>query len=484
MAGPWEKYQAQAVPDSPKPWEKFTAIKEESRTLPANAGLANFAASVAGLPADTIQNAINLIRATQGTVAGQFGLTDWMPPRLKGSPGTSEWIKEKLRGTGMAGLSPDSPAKSSLEQAQFDLVSRGGFIPGGAIPAAGSMAAERFLGPEWAGVGALAPQAAITAYNAARAPSLARQESQNTVRDETFRQGREAGYVVPPSAAGAGVTSNILESFGGKAATGQKAVSVNQKVTDALARKEAGLPPNAAISVDALEARRKVLAEPYREVAKLSKDAAGTLEKLKETRNEATQYFREYDSTQRVAALKKANRLKADAAGMETQLESIALQHGMPDLIPELRAARVAIAKTHDVERALNVGTGSVSAPVLGRMVDKGKPVSGGLEVAGRFQQAFPHFMREGEKVTSPEVSATNIMAAGALGYGGYQALGLPGVAAAGIPFLRGGARAGLLSSPVQNALLPNYGPAVTPAPSPLLLYQLGLLEQPPSKQK
>lgn len=477
MAGPWEQYQAKSVPDSSKPWENFT--EEKSKTLPANAGLANFAASVAGLPADTGQNAINLIRAIQGTAAGAMGLTDWMPPLLKGSPGTSEWIKEQLRKTEQPGLSPDNPSKSPMGQAQFDLVARGGFVPGGAIPAIGSMVAEKQLGPEWAGVGAMVPQAGITAYNAARAPSLAAQESQNAVRDQTFRAGREAGYAVPPSAVGGGPVSSVVESFGGKAATGQKFAINNQQTTNALARKEAGLPDNAAISVDALEARKNVLSAPYRDVAALSKEASDSLSKLREARSSATQYYREFDATQRVASLKRAQKFRNDALNLEMKLEQIAVQHNMPDLIPELRAARTAIAKVHDVERALNVGTGDVSAPILGRMVDKGRPVSGGLEVAGRFQQAFPHYMREGEKVPSPDVSATNLMASGMLGYGGFQTMGEMGLLAAALPFLRGGARSALTTSPVQNAITPSYGPALNTAPAPQLLYQLGILQQP-----
>lgn len=453
------------------------AQTKPTMTLPANAGLANFGASVLGLPMDTVQNAYNLFKA--GIGVAQNKLTGAEPlPLTTGLPGTSESIRNALRATGEPGLSPDNPApNSALGRLQFDLTSRGGFIPGGALPAVGSMVAEKTLGPEYAGVGSLLPQAAITAYNAVRAPGLARKESENAVRDQTFSEGREAGYVVPPSAAGGGTLSNIVESFGGKAATGQKAVAENQKVTDALARKEAGLPEHAAISVDALKARRNVLAEPYREVAAINKSAADMLEKLKEMRNESTQYFREYDASQRVAALKKAQKLQGEANGIETQLEEIAKQANRPDLIADLRAARRDIAKTHDIERALNVATGSVSAPVLGRLVDKGRPVSGGLEVAGKFQQAFPHFMREAEKVGSPDVSATNVMAAGALGYGGYQALGLPGLLAAGVPFLRGGARTALLSSPAQNALLADYSGMRT-APTPQLLYQLGILAQ------
>ena len=450
---------------------------EKTSTLPANAGLANFAASVAGLPMDTLTSAYNLFKSGMGVA--QHKLLGTEPPELtKGLPGSSESIRNLLRSTGQPGLSPDNPSQTPVGRAQFDLMSRGGFVPGGAIPAVGSMVAEKVGGPEWAGVGALLPQAAITGYNAVRAPSLARQEAQNAVRDKTFSDGREAGFVVPPSAAGGGSVSNVLESFGGKAAMGQKAAIKNQEAMNVLARKELGLPKMSPLSVETLKNLRDKLASPYREVAKIDQEAATALEKLKQVRFDANAQHKFYNHTPNPEVLAKAKALDTEAARLESYLEGIAANAGKANLVSELRDARKQIAKTYDVERALNVGTGDVSAPTLGRMVDQGKPLSGGLGVAGRFQQAFPHFMREGQKVPSPDVSATNLMASGMLGYGGFQTMGLPGTLMAGLPFLRGGARSALLSGPAQNALLPSYNPALTPAPSPQLLYQLGILEQ------
>lgn len=462
------------VVDAPR----YELVEDGGKPLPANAGLASFGATAAGLPVDTVEKVLNLGRAAQGAVAGAMGKTEWMPPLLSGSVGGSEWIKAQLRKTGEPGLSPDDPSQTKLGKAQFDLTARGGFLPHGFLPAAGSMLAEEAGGPEWAGVGTMAPQASMTAYNTARAPSLARQESKNAVTDKTLREGREAGLVAPPSETGGGFFSNIVESFGGKAATGQKAAIKNQDVTTDLARKHAGLPENSAISVEALKARRRVLSEPYRELRDISPKVSSTLDDLQDTRAEATGYWQEYSRQGTMASLREARKLDSKADALESNLEQAAVAAGKPDLVQRLRAARADIAKTHDVERALNVGTGDVSAPVLGRLVDQGRPLSGGLGVAGRFQQAFPNLMREAEKVPAPDVSATNLMASGMLGYGGFQTMGLPGLAMAAIPFARGGARAGLLSGPVQNAMMPNYAPFQT-APDVQLLMQLGLLPPP-----
>jgi hypothetical protein len=367
-----------------------------------------------------------------------------------------------------------------MGRAQYDLMSRGGFIPGGALPAVGSVVAERTLGPEWAGVGAMAPQAAITGYNALRAPSLQRQEAENAVRDSTLREARKEGYVVPPSSSGGGFLSRRLESIGGKAAVGQQAAAKNQKITNEIARRELGLPKMSPLSEEALNNLRTKLAAPYREVARIDQEAASALEKLKQVRFDANAQHKFYNHTPNPEVLAKARSLDAEAARLESYLEGIASNAGKVNLVDELRRARTQIAKTYDVERALNIGTGDVAARSLGKALDKGKPLSGGLATAGRFAEAFPSYAREGATIPTPGVSKSEALASMMLGLGGYAATGNPyGMAAAALPLASGPVRSMLLSSPYQNAVMPNYAPALTAAPNPQLLYQLGILSQP-----
>jgi len=458
--------------------QKNTVTPAQTQTLPANSGVANLAATVLGLPGETVKNIANLGIAGYGTVKGLLGGTP--PDLIQHTHGDIADVKQMMRSTGQPGLSPDNPTPNSkVGTAAYNFTSRGGFIPGGAIPAAGSMVAEKLGGPQWAPVGAMVPQAAITGYNAMRAPGLARQESQNAVRDQTFKEGQQAGYVVPPSAAGGGFVSKRMESLGGKAAIGQEAAVRNQKVTNDLARKAVGLPKDSAISVQALEAQREKFSAPYREVSGISKDAASALEQLKQTRFDANNYFRHYDVSADPASLAKAKELSSQAAALEKMLEGIAKGAGKPDLVNELRAARQNIAKTYDVERALNVATGDVSAPVLGKMVDKGKPLTGGLQTAGKFQQAFPQYMREGQRIPTPGVSKSEALASAILGLGGYGTMGTYGAALGTLPLLSGPARSLLLSRLSQSRLAPSYGPALSAAPNPLLAGQLGILSQP-----
>lgn len=465
------------------PYEALVETKPGGKPTSANAGLASFAASLVGLPMDTAQAAYNLFKAGIGVAQNKLSGTEPLP-LTSVLPGTSESIRNALRATGEPGLSPDNPnPQSASGTAAYDLTARGGFIPGGFLPAAGSMIAEKVGGPAYAPVGAMLPQAVISAYNAAKTPEMARRESQNALRDTTLKEGRDSGYVVPPSATGQdgfpGWLSRRLESISGKAAVGQEAAVRNQKVTNKLAREAVGLPEDSAISVQALETQRNKLAAPYREIAKIDPEAAATLEQLKQARFDANNYYRHYDISADPASLAKAKELSQHVSQLETFLEGIATNAGKPQLVKELRQARQDIAKTFDVERALNVATGDVSARVLGSLVDKGKPLSGGLSTAGKFQQAFPSYMREGEKVPTPGVSKSEAIASAIFGLGGYQALGPYGAAMAALPFVSGPTRSLVLSGPYQKLTAPSYQPAFTPSPEAQLLYQLGILSQP-----
>ena len=166
-------------------------------------------------------------------------------------------------------------------------------------------------------------------------------------------------------------------------------------------------------------------------------------------------------------SLREAEALDNKAQLYETSIEKIASRQGNPDLVTRLKEARVNLAKNYDVERALNVGSGDVDAQVIGRMLDRGKLMSGGLETIGRFANAFGRFAREG--VQSPGVS--KLEAYGSLGLGAAGHFAFPGgEMAAAIPLLAPPlARSLMLSSPMQggmsglSSLLPEAGRTVAP---------------------
>lgn len=356
-------------------------------------------------------------------------------------PGANTVAGSALLGTTLGAIEPVGSDESRTKNALI-----GGAVGGGASAALKGV-----------GAGANALLNRSTSQGAAAA-------SQNAVRDATVKAAQSEGYVIPPSAIGGGKT---LETIGGKAATGQEAAIRNQQVTNKIARQESGLAADAPISEKTLKAARETIAEPYREVAALSPTAKTALEEMKAARNEAKLHWREYNASQKVASLKKAEKLDAKADAAELVIDQEAKNLGRADLLPDLKSARMALAKNYDVERALNVGNGNIDAHAIGRMLDKRgeQGVTGGLQTIGRFAEAFGNISREAGAVPAPGVSKLmpyGSIALGAIGAGASEHYsGSPyGAAAAALPLLSGPARSLALSKMMRPGV--KYGPGAT----------------------
>lgn len=306
----------------------------------------------------------------------------------------------------------------------------------------------------------------VTAEEAARVAAM---KNQNAVKDATLAAGREAGYVVPPSAVNPSWLNKRLESVAGKAALAQEASIRNQAVTNRLASEAIGQPADTAITESVLEQVRKDAAAPYREVASLSPEAAANLEALKQARSDASTYYKHYARSADPSSLKSAKEAGALASRLETGLEATAAAANRPDLIQSLRTSRQLIAKTYNVEGGLNLGDGNISAPALGRALDRGAPLSDELETAAKFQQAFPSYMREGAAVPTPGVSKVEAGLGALLGIGTGAATKNPylATAAATVPALASpAARSLALSAPYQRMMATrSYVPATEANP-------------------
>jgi hypothetical protein len=267
-------------------------------------------------------------------------------------------------------------------------------------------------------------------------------------------------------------------------------------VTNALAARSLDLAPDTPLTESVLSKVRDEASKPYKDISQLSPRAADALEKLKQARFEASDQYKYYNRSGNPEARKEAAKwqAKADAyekviekeaqkvidvygvkekplsksrevgfplpatAGKHADLEAEYLGQrsaGNPDILNELRAGRTRIAKSYDVEHALGLGSGDVSAPTIARQLDKAGTAakSGELQVIGKYADAFPQVMREGAKVPSPGVSGTDAAMSAGLGMGGYGAAGPAGILAAGLPLVRGPARAMALSDWYQNRL-------------------------------
>jgi len=293
------------------------------------------------------------------------------------------------------------------------------------------------------------------------ADSLAKFNRNAPMRD-TLRTSIDAGYVVPPNMVNPSTKNAIIESFSGKQATSQLASVRNQDVTEGLVRKALGIAEDAPLTKSALEQIRKVEGGVYKRVSDLSPSAEMDLEALKQARNEAQGWFNAYNRSASPADLAKAKSFRDTAEVLELRLESHALNAGKNDLVPALRAARKQIAKTYTVERALNDGTGTVNAKVIGRMFDKGKPLSDGLDAVGRFASAFPSVNQASQQIGSPAAHNLRSMASLLFGAGGAGALGPVGLLGAAVPFVTGPASRSLMfRQGAQNSLVNQSAPTL-----------------------
>lgn len=270
---------------------------------------------------------------------------------------------------------------------------------------------------------------------ASRTANAAATESQNSVRDAVLQEGRQAGYVVPPSEVNSGATATALESISGKAATKQASQAVNQKVTNSLVAQDLGLAKDQPLTQSILADVREKAGQVYarikqagsittdsaylddlakisnvpEEVAKdfpgatapaakeindlvdsLAQDkfsAANAVEYSKRLRQQATANFAEagVSKSADTKALAQAQAKGADA--LEEMVGRHLADNGQAELAPAWDQARTTIAKAYQAEAALKGG--NVSATKLAAQLQKGKPMSNGFGLVARFADHF-----------------------------------------------------------------------------------------------
>lgn len=270
---------------------------------------------------------------------------------------------------------------------------------------------------------------------AARSTQQAEDTSANSVRDAVLKEGRDAGYVVPPTEVNPSATATALESISGKAATKQAAQAVNQRVTNKLVATDLGLPATMPITREVLADVRAQAGQVYaqvkqagqiatdgdylndlakianvpEEVAKefpgatapaadkidalinsLSQDkfsAANAVEYSKRLRQQATSNFAEaaVSKSADTKALAQAQRDGADA--LEEMIGRHLKANGQSDLLPAWDQARTTIAKSWQAQAALKGN--NVNAQKLAQQLQKGKPMSDGFGLVARFADHF-----------------------------------------------------------------------------------------------
>lgn len=184
--------------------------------------------------------------------------------------------------------------------------------------------------------------------------------------------------------------------------------------------------------------------------------AATDLEAMKQARNDANGFFRRNATNYDPENITKANDALEKARHLEDRIRNAALQSGDKKLMADFMAARTQYAKLDDMQRALNPDSGEINLNKIGKLSQKGEPLTGKLKTVADFSNAFEgRFTKPTASIPNPGSSALegpSVLFGGVLG-------GLKGatVAASNV-FLRDPIRNAILSKPGQRLLAtPNY---------------------------
>lgn len=338
-----------------------------------------------------------------------------------------------------------------------------------------------------------------------RAEATADATAVNAGRDAVLAEGRQAGYVVPPTEVNPSATATALESISGKAATKQAAQVVNQKVTNKLVAQDLKLPPDRPITQEALAGVRTQAGQVYNQVKQagqittdskylgdlasitnvsediakefpgaatpaadkidalvksLSQDsfsAAQALEYTKRLRQQASANFSLAGRTADPEARALASAQSQGANALEEQIGRHLESQGNPDLLAAFQDARTTIAKSYQAQAALKGG--NVNAQRLAAQLQKGKKMSDGFGLVARFADHFSDATKLPKGGVGVSKLAATVGGGGALfalGHGNVP-LAAASVAASVVPY---GVRSGLMSAAGQRVLAtPNYAP-------------------------
>lgn len=453
MSGPWEKYAS--VDDSGgRPWEKYgdapTKAAQEKQPL-----LETLRSGLATAPINMYLGAKQMfggldsieqnILAQNKAAEKAAPVTSFMSNVLTAVPAMMIPGANTLAGAGIAGAGQALLQPVDGEQTLGN-IAKGKAINtaiGGGLGVAGQAAGNR-----------------VAKYIGDTRTAAATQAALKAPRDAALAEGRAVGYVVPNSEVAPTFLGNKLESIGGKAALRQEATLRNQDVTNKLARQALKLADDQPITPGAVDRIRTKAGKVYEAVSDLSPQAAKDVESLKAARAESSGWYAAYNVSKRPDHLAKAKAADAEAKMLESWIDWHAVSAGKQDLLPQLVNARKEIAQAYTVERALNKTTGDVDARVLGRLYDKQKPLTDGLDTIGRFNQAFPKFTSPGAMTQVPGVNYLDAASIPTLGMMGALAAGHPaGALAGGLPLARGPARSLELAKFMQST--PKYGPGL-----------------------
>lgn len=301
------------------------------------------------------------------------------------------------------------------------------------------------------------------------------QELQNAGRDKILKEAQKQGYVALPSDVGAGKIPRAMETVSGKFKAEELASAKNQQVTNNLTRKYLGVADDTPLTTETLDTLRENAGQVYQQAASLpatqiqstkggmvrsslTRNGSEIINDLKLARDDARSAWKAFNfgSDKPTQARNAAITADAKVKSLENELETLAKQNNQPELLNELKRARTEIAKIYTVEKATNPITGSVDARAIAKQLNKKAPITGELQLIGKFAQAFP-------KVTKPVAEQPNPFSIYDV-IGTSYGVGAANPLVAAVPAARIAGRYGVLSKPIQQKFVqPQYKQITTP---------------------
>lgn len=350
---------------------------------------------------------------------------------------------------------------------------------------------------------------ATPAYGSGNA--LARMGAEEALKkiNPNLAEASQAGLVFPPGTPGGlplGRTMNVLTGLADKTKTEQRASLINSSKANQMAAEELGLPPETTLTHKVFTDFRAAKGKPYEELPKQLPHVAvdDAYEEVRTglggTRTEAAQEFgikknpdiealrdelNKPGGFSTKAAVQKIRDLRHDAKinfkaegdpgkealanaqrsaanAIEDLIERNLEKEGKTAFLDDFRAARVAIAKSHDIEDATNPSSFNVDTRHFAKLLNKGAPLTGNLRILANAANLAPRAFRSPRDIG--EISPYNMWDITRIGLSGFGGFYNPKEAlAAGLVFgSRPFVREAMLGRFGQNALVPQVLPKPT----------------------
>jgi hypothetical protein len=291
------------------------------------------------------------------------------------------------------------------------------------------------------------PTATVSGLTTPRAPVVLNQ------KQRIAQAAIDQGAVLPPTQVNPTILNRLLEGYSGKDQTKQLASIKNQNLVNEQARKTLNLAPDTEITplvlqefrdkkglaYDALRANptyyadKQFFAELNKETAKLQSmktldvktelDLLNNLKVMNFTGDElvnSIKRLRDRSKTNSSALASTENKELGQAQKFAAQqLEALAERNltnfNQPDVMKNFRQARQDIAKSYNIEKALNAASGDVSAANLGTLASQGKIVPAELQTLANAAATYPNAFQNVARIGSvPGISPVDVIPAAA----------------------------------------------------------------------